>query len=120
MDAQARRVYCRDCGSEVPAFDHLEVLARAHEAYLDARNEAQRQAVRAREQLESLKRQIVNAKSRLRRAEVKRESDLPNDWWREFDRAMRRGHERAGLSPEAIERIALIHAEHTHPGGRDL
>lgn len=119
LDTGAKRAYCAKCSEEIPPFDALLSLAQDFERYVNTRAEAARQATVEQERLEDLRRRIRNARSVLRRAEVKREADLPNEWWREFDRALRRGHARTSLSAEAVERIALIHAEQVHPGGRD-
>jgi len=61
-----RRVYCRDCGREVPAFDVLLQLTRSHERFIEQRREAERRTKVARGHLEDLLRDERNAKARRR------------------------------------------------------
>jgi RNase P subunit RPR2 len=68
LDDETRRVYCRHCGQEVPAFDVLRRLARDHERYIGAWRTAHAEAGRAEERLEGLRRQERNIKARVRRA----------------------------------------------------
>lgn len=68
LDHEARRVYCRGCGREVPAFSYLATLAFDFERHSRSRDHAQREAERARRDLDDVKRQVRNAKSRLARA----------------------------------------------------
>jgi hypothetical protein len=63
---ESRRVYCVDCGREVPAFDHLIKLAGEWEKYKHHRDRARADAKRAQARLDDIKRQEANAKSRLR------------------------------------------------------
>lgn len=67
LDTDVRRVYCRDCGDEVPAFDHLLWLARHFERYVSRVKEAKREAEMRERSLEEVKREERNAKARLRR-----------------------------------------------------
>jgi hypothetical protein len=71
LDREARRVYCRACSVEVPAFDFLEELSRDFSRHVTAREEAERRATVARENLDELLREERNAKSRLRAARQK-------------------------------------------------
>lgn len=66
LDGQAERVYCRDCGTEVPAFKALESLARAGERYIAHRLEAERRWKVVSESLRDLEKRERNAKSRVR------------------------------------------------------
>jgi hypothetical protein len=67
LDTDARRVYCRQCGREVPPFDYLKKLARKFEQYTTALAEAKRQTRVAEANLAELKREERNAKARARR-----------------------------------------------------
>lgn len=67
LDVSARRVYCRDCGEEVPAFDYIERLARDFERYLYRMKEAAREAKRREARVEELKRDEANTRARIRR-----------------------------------------------------
>lgn len=71
LDGDARRVYCRVCGNETPAFDYLTNLAREFERYTGSRKEAQRRAKVAQANLDELERKERNAKARVRKAERK-------------------------------------------------
>lgn len=75
LDVEARRVYCRTCGREVPAFDAMLELAREFERWLEQRDAAKREARRYQAELEDVKRELRNAKSR-RRAQRKRADEL--------------------------------------------
>jgi hypothetical protein len=68
LDKQARRVYCRECGVEVPAFDFLESLSNEWHRMVDARKEARRLADLSKDRLADLERREANCKSRLRTA----------------------------------------------------
>jgi hypothetical protein len=68
LDAEAQRVYCRDCSREVPAFVVLQGFAREPERYIDHRKEAIRRAKVAEGNLAELERIEANAKARVRRA----------------------------------------------------
>lgn len=66
--SEARRVYCRDCKREVPAFDVLEDLAHDWERYMHTREDAQKRSKTAQANLIELLRLERNAKSRVRSA----------------------------------------------------
>ena len=66
LRSEERRVYCRDCGREIPAFDVLQTLARSHERWINQRREAERRAKVAAAALEALSRRERNAKARVR------------------------------------------------------
>lgn len=72
LDQRDQRVYCRDCGREIPAWDELMKLAADPERYIAARKESARLARLADARLKELLRLERNAKSRLRRLEVPR------------------------------------------------
>lgn len=76
MDEDARRVYCRDCEEEVPAFDVLEIYRREFDMWMRRLKEARREAKLREENLAEIMRQEANAKSRLRRAEAKAKNSL--------------------------------------------
>lgn len=63
-----RRVVCADCEEEVDAFAALQTIAHGIERYTDARDRAKAEARRANDELEAVKRELRNAKARLRRA----------------------------------------------------
>lgn len=63
-----RRVYCRACGREVPAFDVLSDLCRDWERFIEGRQEAERRRAVALANLEDLLRDERNAKGRIRNA----------------------------------------------------
>lgn len=67
LDMKPRRVYCRDCAQEIPAFDALNTLRGEWESYVTARRTAKRQARAANERLAELQRQERNVKARVRR-----------------------------------------------------
>lgn len=69
LDSTSRRVTCEDCGEEVEAFAVLRSLAQDPERFLRQRDELRREATAARETLADLKREITNAKARLRTAQ---------------------------------------------------
>jgi hypothetical protein len=69
LDTQARRVYCRECDVEVPAFDVLEYLSRDTEHYLRVWRQARNEAKHAEERLAGLDRREKNTKARIRRAQ---------------------------------------------------
>jgi hypothetical protein len=69
LDREARRVYCRDCGREVPAFEALELFSHEYDRWAQTRNRAEREARLAEARLEELARRERNAKARVRRAE---------------------------------------------------
>jgi len=71
VDGEARRVYCRDCKREVPAFDVLQRLAKSHDRFVSSRDTAQREARVLRGELENLKREERNVKARIRNAKKK-------------------------------------------------
>lgn len=119
MDTQAERIYCGRCKREVPVFEAMLGFVREFEHYVEMTKEAVRQREIAAERLAEVERKVKNAKSRLRREVVKREADLPNDWWRTFDACVQRFHDRTDWGMETVERLALIEAEREHPGGRD-
>lgn len=66
LDGEARRVHCRDCGREVPAFDVLSDLARDWERYIHGRKEAERRCKVVEALLSDLLRDERNAKARRR------------------------------------------------------
>jgi hypothetical protein len=66
LDEQQRRAYCRDCETEVPAFDYLWTLAFDWEQFIQGRQEAERRMKVARANLDELHRDERNAKSRRR------------------------------------------------------
>jgi hypothetical protein len=68
LNAEAHRVYCRDCTREVDAYAVLEGLARDWERYASHWKQARAEAKRAAARLEEVKRELRNAKARLRRA----------------------------------------------------
>lgn len=65
---EARRVYCRDCKREVPAFDVLDDLAHDWERYMHTREDAQARSKTAQANLTELLRLERNAKARVRAA----------------------------------------------------
>lgn len=67
VDHRVRRVFCRECGEEVPAFDALARFARDLERHERLRDAAHAAARDAQQKLDDLKRQIRNAKAQLRR-----------------------------------------------------
>ena len=67
--SDSRRVFCRDCAAEVDAFDALLDIARVPERYIESRKAAKREARRAHSELDEVKRELRNAKARLRRAQ---------------------------------------------------
>lgn len=69
LDGTARRVYCRDCGDEVDAWETLSMLAAEPERWERHRETARADAKRAQAELDDLKRRVRNAKAQLRRAE---------------------------------------------------
>lgn len=69
LDREARRVYCRDCGREVDAFEVLVGLARDPERLIGARKAAEMRLRQVKAKLDELLRQERNAKSRKRRRE---------------------------------------------------
>lgn len=71
LDTETRRVHCRECGREVDAFDALHTIARDGERWLEQRDELRRQARRAADDLEELKRDERNAKARKRRRDAR-------------------------------------------------
>lgn len=68
LDAEIQRVFCRTCGSEVPAFKALAIFADDYDRYLRSYQHAQAQSARAQEELANVERELRNAKARLRRA----------------------------------------------------
>jgi hypothetical protein len=70
LDGASRRVYCRDCGVEVDPFTVLEKLANDYESFRVARDRMKADAKRASQELEGVKRELRNAKARLRRAQA--------------------------------------------------
>lgn len=68
LDSKARRVYCRDCEVEVPAFDYLRTLSSEFERYIGARKSAVALTESAKERLRDLERREGNCKGRLRTA----------------------------------------------------
>lgn len=75
LDEGERRVYCRDCGKEKPAFDALMVLRHEFEKWKETRDRAKGEAKAAQERVEELKREERNTKGRLRTAKA-REREL--------------------------------------------
>lgn len=71
LDTDARRVYCRDCGDEVPAFDALDSFRRVYQGYTQRIRQAQAEAQALEARIEELKRRERNAKARVKRAEGK-------------------------------------------------
>lgn len=67
LDQDVRRVYCKDCESEVDLFDALVKFARDFERHVEHRDRAKHEARRAQERLTDIKRQVRNAKAQLRR-----------------------------------------------------
>lgn len=76
LDERSRRVYCKDCGEEVPAFDVLMEWARDFEWARHRRLDANRRATTARSNLADLERMERNAKSRLRN--LRKKGALPD------------------------------------------
>jgi hypothetical protein len=68
VDERARIVECVDCGASVDPIAALSMLAHEIDRYTMAREEAQRRARVAENDLEVLKRAVKNAKAQLRRA----------------------------------------------------
>jgi hypothetical protein len=68
LDTKSQRVYCRDCESEVTAFDTLLRLAREPERWIWHRKDAERRANTAEESLRVLLKIEANAKARVRTA----------------------------------------------------
>lgn len=66
LDGEAERVYCRDCGAEVPPFKALQMLAADGERYIRERQEASRRTKVAEESMADLEKRERNAKSRVR------------------------------------------------------
>lgn len=85
LNGESRRVFCRDCGREVPAFDVLQDLCRDWERYIEGRREAKRRCDVAEGNLEAMLRDERNAKARRR------------NWRRQEPEAMRHLRELAGL-----------------------
>jgi FtsZ-binding cell division protein ZapB len=75
LDEGDRRVYCRDCGKEKPAFDALMVFRHEFEKWKETRDRAKSEAKGAQARVEELKREERNIKARLRTAK-KREREL--------------------------------------------
>lgn len=71
LDGEAQRVYCRDCGREVPAFEALDTFAKEYQRHIDHRERAKREANSEQEKLEDVKRQVRNEKAKLRRLKAK-------------------------------------------------
>lgn len=71
LDDEVRRVYCRDCSEEVPAFDALENFRRRFDRYVSLLREAKAEAAYRKRVVEELKREERNAKSRLRAVRAK-------------------------------------------------
>ena len=67
LDEQARRLYCRECDQEVPAFDFVKTLASDWDRYVRHRKEAQRRAEAAHIRLDEILRLERNARARLKR-----------------------------------------------------
>lgn len=67
LHMKSRRVYCRDCGDEIPAFDALDSLRGEWERYVTARKHAIRQAKDVKARLAELEKQEKNTKARVRR-----------------------------------------------------
>jgi hypothetical protein len=68
LDRDARRIYCRDCKSELDAFDVLLRLAREREQWRAEGDAIRAKTIRAERLLEETERQLANAKRRLARA----------------------------------------------------
>lgn len=66
LDPDARRVYCRGCDLEIPAYDYIVTLAADWERYIANRREAERRMKVAHAHLSDLLRDERNAKSRRR------------------------------------------------------
>lgn len=76
LDPDARRVYCRDCEQEVPAFDALMMFSgEGFDRWKQTREHLQRDVQRLRGQLEQAERDERNTKARARNAK-KRLEDL--------------------------------------------
>jgi hypothetical protein len=67
LDADARRVYCRECNVEIDAYEVLERIAREPERTIEERKTAQRRLRQVRSELKNLEREERNAKARKRR-----------------------------------------------------
>lgn len=65
---EERRVLCKDCGSDIDAFDALEDLARRVERYIYERQENERKAKQSARALAEAERLLRNAKAKIRRA----------------------------------------------------
>ena len=65
---ERRKVTCDDCGAELDPFDFLEKLAHGIDRWTSARDMARREARQAQAELAEVKRELRNAKARLRRA----------------------------------------------------
>lgn len=68
LDLGTQRVFCKDCGREVPAFEALADVARRHEALIWERKRCESEAKRVAELLATVRRLEHNAKARLRNA----------------------------------------------------
>lgn len=108
LEQEARRVYCRECGREVPAFDVLWDLAREWERYIEGRLMAKRRLASVEERLADLERAERNAKNR-RRTWLRRE---PSEALRLLRRiADRYGHSSIGELVEARAYVEHLDAE---------
>lgn len=64
----SRRVYCADCEDEVDAFSALQRFAERYERYVSSINRVKGDLKHYSETLRQVKREIRNARARLRRS----------------------------------------------------
>lgn len=102
---ESRRVYCRDCKREVPAFDALEEIRRHWDRFIIARNEAERRAGVARANLEELLRAEANAKARIRNARKRGDPEIVQAL-RDLVRLVKSDRRRRGVYDVAGDELA--------------
>lgn len=102
---ESRRVYCRDCGREVPAFDALEEIRRHWDRYITGRTEAERRMRIARENLAELLRAEANAKARIRAARKRGDPEVVKAL-RELVRLVKSDRRRRGIYDSAADEWA--------------
>ncbi|MET0601830.1 MAG: hypothetical protein ABW167_07560 [Baekduia sp.] len=71
LDGEKHKVFCRECAEEIDPYAFLSRLAGNWHRYEDAVTHAQREAKVAEEKLAKVKRELINAKSRLRAAKAR-------------------------------------------------
>lgn len=71
LDDEKHKVFCRECDEEIDAYAALDRLARDWQRYQDAIKYAEREAHETEVRLAKVKRDLTNAKSRLRTAKAR-------------------------------------------------